>query len=104
MWVAGHAGFEGNEIADNCVKEAARQAVLCNHDGHKRSFAEMKAEFRQDALKSWQRAWDTSDKGRSLHELKPNVKLNWNLPAERWGIVTKRIRLKTGHSRLSDRT
>ncbi len=62
----------------------------------------MKAELRQDALKSWQRAWDTSDKGRSLHEYKPQVKLNQDLPADRWGIVTKLFRLKTGHSQLNE--
>ena len=103
LWVAGHAGIQGNDLADQCAKEAALQDEEIDfEDSQPLSFSEIKKEIKSDIINIWQRQWDRDDKSQLLHQLKPTVS-NDSIISSSICSVDKRInRLMTGHSNLSE--
>ncbi len=100
MWIAGHAGLTGNDLADSCAKQAAKQAKNWNADTSQKSFREVKCELRADVQCAWNQAWSRCDKGAHLHSIRPKVSFKAVITPKARGLATKYIRLCTGHSCL----
>ena len=72
--LAGHAGIQGSDLADQCAKEAALQAEEIDfEDSQPLSFSEIKTEIKSDIINIWQRQWDRDEKSQLLHQIKPTV-------------------------------
>ena len=103
LWVAGHAGIQGNDLADQCAKEAALQAEeLDFEDSQPLSFSEIKKEIKSDIINSWQRQWDRNEKSQLLHQIKPTVSDDSIISLSNSSVDKRINRLMTGHSNLSE--
>lgn len=67
VWVPGHEGVEGNELADLHAKQAAAgedcERAEIHDDWLPDSAAALRAEHRQQSRLQWQRRWTTSEHG-----------------------------------------
>ena len=106
IWVPGHCGIEGNEIADAEVKKAATSSTLANPFNHKplRSarVQSIKAASKAQWLKNWSNNTKTSHALRHIMR-RPGAKAGTKLYN---AILNKRAvatltRLRTGHCGLS---
>jgi len=74
-WVAGHAGLEGNEIADACAKAGAEETKSLSDelDDTTVTLTEARTQVKEGRTRRWQQSWDRVDVGRHLHNLQPTV-------------------------------
>ena len=102
VWIAGHAGLTGNDLADTCTKQAAKQAKQWDRemDNSLKSFHEVKSELKTDVLNAWNRAWTRCDKAQFLHSIRPTPSFKSVITPKSRGLATKYIRLCTGHTCL----
>jgi len=105
-WIAGHAGLNGNELADDCAKEAALETRDWTDVqlSAPLTFREVKQEIHSDIEARWQQQWNIESKGRSLHEIQPAVTTKNYVSTTDFPIEKTLNRLKTGHSLLRNHT
>lgn len=100
-WIPGHAGIEGNELADRLAKQA-----VTSEKQHRfgRLVSTSKRTARRKIQEEWQEEWKTSPKGQHLK------RIDDSLPARRafriYGQLTRHrtylmIQMRTGHSWLA---
>ena len=70
LWIAAHTGILGNELADQCAKEAAERDF---DDSLRLSFTEIKKEIKNNTIIKWQRQWDRNEQCSLLHNVKQTV-------------------------------
>ncbi|GIX95978.1 putative 115 kDa protein in type-1 retrotransposable element R1DM [Caerostris darwini] len=72
FWIKAHAGFTGNERADEYTKSATTKEDIDFTMGY--SIAYIKGLIKKDLLKQWQDRWSSSTKGRELFSILHEVK------------------------------
>ncbi|GIX76024.1 uncharacterized protein CDAR_443101 [Caerostris darwini] len=72
FWIKAHAGFTGNERADEYAKNATTKEDTDFTMGY--SIPYIKGLIKKDLLKQWQDRWSSSTKGRELFSILPEVK------------------------------
>ncbi|XP_023244862.1 uncharacterized protein LOC111642715 [Centruroides sculpturatus] len=70
-WVKAHAGHPSNKTADKIAKEASGQATTNSYNLIARNSLKQRCKAYHRAV--WQRAWETSVKGRGLFAFLPDV-------------------------------
>jgi transposase-like protein len=71
-WIKAHAGNWGNELADRLAKEASDKTESpINLNRIPKSV--IKKILEDNSVESWQKEWDTSQKGRATKEYVPEV-------------------------------
>jgi hypothetical protein len=100
-WTPGHASIKGNEIADQLVKEAAKEAEALEVTTQVFTKQDIRKAARDVVMKKWQVRWDSSNSGRHYYRfhkvLKDKVKKY--LPNKRLYTVINSLR--TGYSKLN---
>ena len=102
MWTPGHAGIDGNDIADKLAKEAAEKAQVNPPSTVEITLADVIAANKLRSNNIWQTRWELSpsDTGRELFKYKPDIASNCliDVPSKRqYKIITQ---LRTGYSKL----
>ena len=71
-WIKAHAGYQGNELADNLAKEAAndRDIQECYNRFPKSS---VRKELRENSITQWQMEWDDTNKGSRTKSFSPKI-------------------------------
>ena len=71
-WIKAHAGNSGNELADKLAKELSGNAgILISYNRVTKSA--IKRDLEETNKETWQREWETTNKGRTTKEYLPNV-------------------------------
>jgi ribonuclease HI len=71
-WIKSHVGNSGNEMADKLAKEASGKTeipISCNRIPK----SAIKRDLEETSKETWQREWETTNKGRTTKEYFPNV-------------------------------
>jgi hypothetical protein len=72
MWIKAHAGNSGNELAYKLVKEASgKTEIPISYNRVPKSA--IKRDLEETSKETWQREWETTNKGRMKKEYFPNV-------------------------------
>lgn len=99
MWIGGHIGLRGNDLADGYAKAAAMQAKHIDSVVH--TTTSIKSKVRSELLRTWQRRWDLHS-GTQTYAFIPKVSFT-STSTLCPSADTKRNRLILGHHRLKDR-
>ncbi|KAH3775182.1 hypothetical protein DPMN_176581 [Dreissena polymorpha] len=73
LWTSGHAGLQGNEVADGLAKEEAKEAEAMPEDSRTTTIQEVKAASHKSCMIKWQKHWENSSTGRTFYEFFPSV-------------------------------
>ena len=103
LWIAAHTGIIGNDLADQCAKEAAKEAAELDFDDSlPLSFTEVKKEIKNDTIVKWQRQWDRNEQCSILHNVKATVSTKSIRSSLNSNVDKCFNRLITGHSNLKE--
>ncbi|GBN84021.1 hypothetical protein AVEN_128409-1 [Araneus ventricosus] len=78
IWVKAHAGYIGNESADQLAKDATQHGLP--YSITKLPKRHMKGLLPKSMLEEWQTLWKNGDTGRKIYNIMPSVSLrpaNW---------------------------
>ncbi|KAJ4426793.1 hypothetical protein ANN_26592 [Periplaneta americana] len=97
-WIKAHAGHEGNELADQLAKEAARSEDI-PESYSKTPKSAVKGEIHTLSLVKWQNEWDNTAKGQITKSFFPNIndrlKLKLNITPNFTTIITGHGNIKS---------
>ncbi|KAJ4431228.1 hypothetical protein ANN_19825 [Periplaneta americana] len=97
-WIKAHAGHEGNELADQFAKEAARSEDI-PESYSKTPKSAVKCEIHTLSLVKWQNEWDNTAKGQITKSFFPNIndrlKLKLNITPNFTTIITGHGNIKS---------
>ncbi|MEW8545908.1 MAG: ribonuclease H family protein, partial [Candidatus Thiodiazotropha sp.] len=102
MWSPGHADIEGNELADELAKSAAKEAVSLSEETSVVTVQDVKKHARESVMNKWQDRWDIAESGRNFYEYKDKIsyKRRPDFPS-RTG-YNQLMQLRTGYSVLNE--
>ncbi len=100
-WVPGHVSLEGNELADQHAKQAARDTE--NPDiywpSQKNAKSTIKGAINRGEKALWQRAWDRSNS--TLHNIIPKVGTAPTISGGKTSDI-RLFRIRAGHTKLNE--
>jgi len=101
IWTPGHAEVNGNEIADNLAKEAAKEAETIVIDNQTITKQDVKKAARESVTKKWQTRWENSNSGRHYFRFHKTVKdkVKKDLPNKQMYNIMNSLR--SGYSKLN---
>ena len=103
LWISARTGIIGNDLADQCAKEAAKEAAELDFDDSlPLSFTEIKKEIKNDTIVKWQRQWDRNEQCSILHNVKAMVSTKSIRSSLNSNLDKCFNRLITGHSNLKN--
>ena len=99
LWVPGHAGVEGNEVADKIARNALKKTyinvkVLAGRP-------EMYSIIREGLEREWQEEWENEQRGRLYFSVQPSVKIRTVYTGKERRDSVKLTRLRLGHCGLA---
>ena len=100
-WTPVHASIKGSEIADQHVKEAAKEAEALEVSTEVFTKQDIRKAARDAVMKKWQVRWDSSNSGRHYYRFHKEVKdkVKKDLPNKRLYTVINNLR--TAYSKLN---
>lgn len=101
IWTPRHAEVNGNEIADNLAKEAAKEAETIVIDNQTITKQDVKKAARESVTKKWQTRWENSNSGRHYFRFHKTVKdkMKKDLPNKQMYNIMNSLR--SGYSKLN---
>ena len=98
LWVPGHTGIHGNEVADRKAKEALSLPNITNISTN---FHSIKSTIRQHIRTYWKRQWRDDPNRTLLHEVKPDIE-TWTSSCRSNRLEEKILaKLRIGHTYLT---
>lgn len=76
IWIRGHVGIDGNELADRAAKFSAKSNLDVTYETNWISFDIVKNMVKKEIQSCWNKTWRESDKGRFTWNLFPKISLS----------------------------
>lgn len=96
-WTPRHSDIKGNELADELVKEAAKEAMDMEEDIVVVTLEDVKSAAKASGRIKWQERWNMSEGGRSLFQYRPVVGYKVNHKFESFSKECHISQLRTGY-------